>query len=1226
MTTIRDIIDRDLAAEISGGGVVKVIDQNLLEADLREYVLTDQLAKDFVRVIEPVVESARPATTGSDKIGIWVSGFFGSGKSHFAKLVGHVLADTQVASGGSRELFERHLVAGRAADDKLRELLQQARAHELRVHLVPFDIMAFHAGSDEHIGMVVLRALHTAHGLSRSIVVAEHEMEIQAAGQWENFLSRYKAVAGIDWIEDREMAIAFPNFATVLAEILPARFPSADLALRSLELANDELRALTPAGAVAKLDNWLGRAAQGTPGRHVLLFVVDEVGAWAGRQLKRIEQVRSFVEQLAVDGKGRIWLLATSQERLSDVVQNPDEADVRAATEMLQRLTARFQTNVHLESSEVGTVIENRVLAKKPAAREELTSLWTAKLGVIKDVAETGIRLNGAYPAPDDERFVRDYPFLPYQLPLAADIFGAMRGVKVSGGARSMIKVAFDATSRIADLEVGSVVSWDRIFDSANQDNEFKDEKYLGSNGVTHIENADRDLSDQSPVQPSRVLKALWLAQQTARVPCTVKNLARLLVDRLDIDVLALEADVQTTLERLQDLSYVRQDVGTQTWRFLTPDEVTVEKIVGEIAEQVPEREVRTELQRIASDQIKSQYPGRLTHGKSRTTFRYGLSLNSDPMLNEAEPVSVAIHFAESEGARRVERDHASYLGRTEVNWTIDIPDRLTSRLRRAIAIDRLSTDERFRSIATERTQEEARRLEAEAARSRRDVAGDVDGALDGGTLYWNGTKTALASQASKSTSAKARVEEALREAIDQAFEMFSIGDRVFEERNVDRVLTVSPSQRASLDAGLAFFDGEGHIHLDNAVIERVMQHLASSTKTTGGEIAARFEGRPFGWPADLVRYAAAALFVDGKIALVDPAGVPWDDPSAPQARAQLGTGAFRRVSLRIEEMPPSGEELAQVRNLLSDLGQATADGTEITLQDGVRKLQAKLAKRLELAVRADQVGLPLPSSVDGLRTALDEITGAGSRAKTLRATIIQSQALRAGDGTLNAMDIFAGQHGFEQYERAMKLLELAERSGLPDDAIQGDTIRDARVQLDAIRDQRRVIDEWSGAFQTYRQAVLDAYRSTYVPLRDAVRQRVEEARATILDDPDFQTLKAPDVIKVRVAILANGNALAEMPTPELKTEADLLNASANYTIGHLRSMNAAVAGELARAREMIAELKNRDDHVKIVVWRTADHLVGRSFSQETAVREAFDGARDEIIGDVAAGNVVKIV
>jgi hypothetical protein len=1226
MTTIRDIIDRDLSAEISGGGVVKVIDKSLLEADLREYVLTDQLAKEFARVVEPVVEAARPAATGSDKVGIWVSGFFGSGKSHFAKLLGHVLADTAVASGGARELFERHLVAGRPADDRLRDLLQQARVHELRVHLVPFDIMAFHAGADDHIGIVVLRALHTAEGLSKSIVVAEHEAEIKAHDKWEEFLQRYRDESGTDWFEERDMAIVFPTFATVLAEVLPERFASADLALRSLELANDDLRSLTPAGAVAKLNVWLTRRAAETPGRHVLLFVVDEVGAWSGRQLKRIEQVRSFVEQLAVDGKGKIWFLATSQEKLSDVVQNTEEANVNAANELLQRLTARFQTNVHLESSEVGTVIENRVLAKKPAARKELTDLWASRLGVIKDLAETGIKLNGAYPSADEERFVRDYPFLPYQLPLAADIFGAMRGVKVSGGARSMIKVAFDATSRTADQDVGAVISWDQIFDSANQDNEFKDEKYLGSHGLTHIEHADRDLAASTPVKPSRVLKVLWLAQQTGRVPGTVKNLARMLADRLDADILRLEADVRTTLERLAELSYVRQDVGTEAWRFLTPDEVTVEKLVNEISEQVPEKDVRSELHKISVDQIKAQFPGRLTHGKSRTTFRYGLSLNSDSIANEAEAVSLALHFDGSEGAKRSDREFATYLDRPEVVWVIDIPDRLTSRLRRAIAIDRLSTDERFRSIATERTQEEAKRLEAEAARSRREIATDVDRALDGGTLYWGGTKTALATAAGKSTSAKARIEAALHEAVDAAFDQFTLGDRAFEERNIDRVLTVPPSQRAALDAGVGFFDGDGHVHPDHPVLERVMQHLQGSTKTTGADVVGRFEAKPYGWPADLARYAAASLFVDGKIALLDPAGTRWDDPSAPQARAQLGTAAFRKVSLVVEEAPLLADELANVRKLLSDLGQPTPDGTESTLHDGVRKLQAKLAERLASVARAEQVGLPLPASIDGLRTALDDIAGAGTRAKTLRAAIHQLPALRAGVASLDAIDTFAANHGFEQFDRAMKMLDLAERSGLADDAIHGETIRDAREQLEAIRDQRRVIDEWNGPFQTYRQNVLDAYRATYVPLRDGVRQSVEEARSAILDDPDFQGLPAADAVRIRASVLAPGNTLAEMSAPDLKSEKDLLDAATHFSIAHLRTINAAIPGELARARGLIIDLKNKDDVRQTVTWRSADHLVGRTFTEGDQVRHAFDTARDEILTDVEAGKIVKVI
>ena len=174
-----------------------------------------------------------------------------------------------------------------------------------------------------------------------------------------------------------------------------------------------------------------------------------------------------------------------------------------------------------------------------------------------------------------------DYPFLPYQLPMAADIFGAMRGVKVSAGARSMLKVAFEATLGRADEPIGAIVSWDRIFDAANGDNEFADDNYLGGPGIQAINRADEDLKGHAPFErPSRILKALWLMQQSNRVPTTTSNLARLLADNTGDDILDLEHKLEDTLNALTAFSYVKRDAASGQWRFLTPDEVTVEKIV----------------------------------------------------------------------------------------------------------------------------------------------------------------------------------------------------------------------------------------------------------------------------------------------------------------------------------------------------------------------------------------------------------------------------------------------------------------------------------------------------------------------------------------------------------------------------------------------------------------------------------------------------------------------
>src|SRR5438309_11264764 len=121
---IRDIIERDLADEPQS--VVKVYEDAKLKTDFQVYVLEGELPREFAKVLEPIVDSARPAGGGTGNVGIWVSGFFGSGKSHFAKVAGHLLANTPIGGETARSMFRHHLQAGRPGDDAVAEYIQQA--------------------------------------------------------------------------------------------------------------------------------------------------------------------------------------------------------------------------------------------------------------------------------------------------------------------------------------------------------------------------------------------------------------------------------------------------------------------------------------------------------------------------------------------------------------------------------------------------------------------------------------------------------------------------------------------------------------------------------------------------------------------------------------------------------------------------------------------------------------------------------------------------------------------------------------------------------------------------------------------------------------------------------------------------------------------------------------------------------------------------------------------
>ena len=1215
VTTIREAIERDLRQEIQS--VIKVAETGRLATDLREYVLTDQLAAEFAKVLDAIVTSARPAADGTGRVGIWVSGFFGSGKSHFAKVLGHLVANTPTEAGSARELFERHLRPSRPSDDRVAGLLQEATTYRLTAQLVPFDITALQAGPTENVGQVFLRAFQRQVGLSSLSAFAEREMDLQAAGKYDAFVQLYETKAKQPWARDRDLGLVSPTFAACLAELLPDRYPTIEMAHQSLELALGQLGALTIADVVTRMVRWLDDRQGTAKDRRVLFFVADEVGAWAGRNLERIEQVRTLVEQFAQRGDGRLWLLATSQEKLSDVVQNTSALDARVTQEFIQRLEARFGVNVYLESREVGVVIEDRILRKRPKSVPELEELWTANSARLQDIAESpGLELGGAYPTPSRERFVRDYPFLPYQLPLASDIFGAMRGVKISNGARSMLKVAFEATSGLADQPIGALVSWDRIFDAANGENEFADENYLGTPGLASIERADIDLEAKTPIErPSRLLKALWLAQRTGRIPCTESNLARLLLDRVDSDVLAAKQRVTETLEALEHLSYVRRDPASGHWRFLTPDEVTVDKIVTRIAGDVAQKQVRDEIHRLYADRLKGVMPGRITLGKSNAVFRYGVFLNDNPIVNEEAPTSVKVLFASLPSANRIGEEYAAYLETPVVYWSLPVPDRLDDRVRRILAIDGLQADAEFNRIKTARTQLEAERVRVEANDLRADAGRDVDRSLGRGTLYLGGGAVdldAVAGSKAVSTTAKLKLEEAVRDRLGAVYTRFAEGDRVFNPANIEKLLVVPPAQRAGLDPDLGLFDAEGHVHSGHLLPTALIAYLSKTAKTTGQDVADAFANPVFGWPADLMRYVAVAMFVDGKVTFVDKAGTRYDNPKAPSAKGIVGTQAFKSIRLIVEENPLTPDEITRIRALLSDLGFKTADGSELTLSEVLNILQTSLAGRLGTVKRAQDAGLPLAATYGHLEATLEAIGSAGSRANRLRSLLAHGDELRSGVVGLSTLEGFVQTHGLDQYRRSEQLLTLVLQAGLTQDPTWGEPIEHARDEMAALKDQRRVLEEWSGAYQGYRSTIIDAFKATYCPLREEARARVEMARLAVLGAPEFARLDLVDATKVRMEFFTQGRPLAEIPETPMQTDADLISASGSFSMSHLRLTLAALDAQAALARARVAELLEKGPQPKSAIW-SASKLAGKVLTSEPEVDTAFDGAKAEV-------------
>jgi hypothetical protein len=1222
---IHEVVARDLSDEPQS--VVKVYETGRLKSDITEYVLTDRLAEEFAKVMRPVVDAGTPAFAGTDRIGVWVSGFFGSGKSHFAKIAGHLLADTTVGDTSARRLFGTLIKRGRQHDEELAELFQEAANYKLSSLLVPFDITALHtAAAEGNVALTFLRAFYQALGLSKITAFAELELILKKAGVHDQLPALYLGKAGVPWDEDRDFAASSSTFADCLTELLPTKYPTSEKAFEVLEFAQGEDRSLNIDKVVDKLISSLDQSGS----NQRLVFVADEVGAWAKPDLKRIEQIRALAEVVASKGKGRIWIIATSQEKLSAIVQNAPTIDAKYADELLERLEARFKVNVHLESSEVGEVIETRILSKKPTAHEALSALWSEHQSQLADIAEPpGLKVGSGYPAAEHDSFIDDYPFLPYQLQAASDIFGGMRGVKVSSGARSMIKVAFDALRDLKDEELGKVVSWDQIFDSANQDNEFADEQYLGSQGLTYIASADKAVVG-TPIVPSRLLKVLWLVGRSASIPRSAPNLARLLVDDLAQDVLQLEQNVETTLQALSQSAppYVRQDTATGQWRFLTLDQVTIEQVVDRITKEMKQKAVRDEIFSLFTSHLQTRFPGRITVGKTNTPFTYGTYFSGTAIKNEASPVQLHVSLANTETAQRAAESNVGELEGPLVHWVIDPPESLEVRLRRAIAIAKLPADEEYQRVATDRTRREAENLQLEADELNRDAAFAVERVLEGGRLLWSGDVAELGSNGDKS--ARASVEDALRKAIQAKYSRFKDGDKPFKETNIPKLFTAAPKDRGSLDPDLNLFSPDGHLHGNSTLVEAISRFLTTSMKTTGSDLAGFFGDVPYGWQADLLRYVVAAMLVDGKV-VADSAGKTYDNPRDSATQKLFGTAQFRSTRFLVEENPLTPAELSAAGSLLVELRLKSNDGSEIGVRDAVNRLANDLSKRQLLVERAKQAGMPLPAEYEQISTMLDEITQPGSRAKVIRSFIEREQALRKADQALAKLEEFDRHHGLSQYQRAGLLADAVHLAGLDEDPNLGERITNALEQLDALRTQARVLEEWDGAFVQYQSDLIDAFQSVYAPLRQDLHNRVGVARARVESMVEYEVLSASDKAKVRAEFFGTGKPFALVSVPELHDAQQLIAANAEYSVNHLRAALSAIDRELSGAESRVLglhgeEMKRRGEEAKTERWSPSAAFAGHRFTKVEQVDEVFDAEKDRITTWIRDGKTVHVV
>src|SRR6516165_5751782 len=373
MKNIGDLLARDLTHKIEEIIQVDQADEGSVYAEITEYVATDSIREQYHDLFKAIAEAP---SDPNESVGVWVSGFFGSGKSSFAKNLGYALENRSVLGSKFSDLFKELLEDGRISD-----LLDLINAK------TPTEVILFEVAKEadtrkvtQRIAELMYTVLLRELGYAEDFDIAELEIELEAEGKLPEFIATCKNLLNKDWETVRAGAQKLSRASAILHELDPKLYPSAD----SWSQAQRNRDASISVSKVVKrtFDLW-GRRRKGK----ALVFIIDEVGQHVARSGDKIEDLRATIEEFGKVGKnllreGKIiapcWIVVTSQEKLDEVVAAIDSKRVELA-----KLQDRFHYRIDLAPSDIREVATKRVLAKTTEAEITLKNLFSENQGQL---------------------------------------------------------------------------------------------------------------------------------------------------------------------------------------------------------------------------------------------------------------------------------------------------------------------------------------------------------------------------------------------------------------------------------------------------------------------------------------------------------------------------------------------------------------------------------------------------------------------------------------------------------------------------------------------------------------------------------------------------------------------------------------------------------------------------------------------------------------------------
>ena len=832
-------------------------ERRTLRFELEHFVCEGQYRSGLVRILDAYIgNQGQPEQPAA-----WVSGFFGSGKSHLAKMLRFLWTDYTFPDDGASA---RGLA--RLPDDVL-DLLMEISTLGRRGHGLHAAAGTLGAGPGDSVRLALLGVVFKSAGLPEGFPQARFSLWLKKNGIHERVRATVEA-QGRDFRRELNDLYVSPLIAKALLT------EDTSFAANERE-ARGVLRAQFPKPADITTDEFADVLRDTlAPGGEMpcTVVILDEVQQYIGDDTARSHVVQEVVEACSKRFGDRLLFLGTGQTALS-------------GTPALQRLQGRFTVNVELSDHDVETVTRRVVLAKRADRLSDIQSMLEANAGEIDR------HLVGAKVAPRSEDrsiLADDYPLLPVRRRFWDQVLRAVDRAGTAGQLRTQLRIVYDAIRHTASHPLGTVVPADFLFDEISA-NMLNSGVLLRELHETIVKQASDGTADG--LLKSRICALVFLIRKLPReigadigVRATAEMLADLLVEDLATDGAALRARLPALLEALVDsgtLMKLDQEYSLQT-RESSDWDAEFRNRQSRLANDVTSMSSkRAELLRAAL--LDAVGPVRLPHGASKEPRRLAPYFGVEPPPEGGQDVPLWIRDGWGVDEKSVMND-ARIAGPDSPVIHVFVPKSGADALHRLIAARSAANDTlEYKGVPSTPEGIEARRgMETRVAEAASRLRVLVAGIVAGARVIQGGGNERFESTLPK------KVRAAANASMARLFHEFNEADDHRWPKVIERARAGAEHPLEVLD-----FDGKSEEH---PVCSAVLSFVGSGRK--GREVRSHFSSPPFGWPRDAIDGALISLFAAGHVRSALN-GVPMQPRGLDQAK--VPTADFRVESATVD-------------------------------------------------------------------------------------------------------------------------------------------------------------------------------------------------------------------------------------------------------------------------------------------------------------------------------------